>query len=289
MSQGKSAPIPRRTWGRRWECWLAAYVGVRLLPLVVRLPANAGPDALAAAYAAMSLLVMGLLVGFVAAASREAASRPARAQVGWALLGLFLWAALVVGQALWPGGRSGAVVWGSLQDGAKLMLAGFVGLLLARWVRDRNILLPAAAFAALADVMMVKYGTVHIALKSEAGRKLVESVSTAVPSLQPERIGLPAVTIGPADVLFLGFFLMCAARLRMNFGWTAGLSLLFMSGALLAVPWVGAVPALAPLGVAFLLANWNCFRFSSEERRALLVVGGIIVGLVVGFVLWQGR
>lgn len=270
-------------WPARWQVWLGAFVVLRFIPGLVQMPQRSDPRLVAASYVVVAAVVMALVVGTLATAARGERPSNVRSEGLLILVGLGAWLALMIAQRQWPGGALGAAAWGSVQDGAKLLAAGMAGMALSRVVRDRNILLPAAIFAAFADVMMVNYGTVNLVLQSEAGTKLLKAVSTSVPTLHAS---MPAVSIGPADLLFLGFFLKCAHRLQMNFRWTVALSFLFLTAALASVPMLQAVPALAPLGVAFILANLNQFRFSRSEWVAMGVVAGLVALLTAAFFIW---
>src|SRR5206468_2156030 len=104
----------------------------------------------------------------------------------------------------------------TLHTAAELFLiltAAGIGILFANAIRERNILLPAAVFAAFADYFMVRYGTVHVALKSQAGQKVIRSMSAGVPRLHP---GLPLLTVGMADFVFLAFFFACVYRFDLH-------------------------------------------------------------------------
>lgn len=163
-------------------------------------------------------------------------------------------------------------------DTGKILLAGGAGILLARLLREPNILLPALVFAAFADFVVVRWGTVHQALRpgNEAGQKLVKSISAEVPRLHPS---LPLLTIGPADFLFIGLLLAAAVRFALAPRATAWSFVLVLTVSLALVPFLGAVPALAPMAVAFLAVNWRNLRLTKAEIGAsavvLLAAGGL--------------
>jgi hypothetical protein len=194
---------------------------------------------------------------------------------------------LAAGLALWLGlglitgsvpGMLGAGLE-ALRDLGKILAAGGVGVGLAALLREPNILLPAGVFAAFADFVVVSFGTVKHALSTPKGQALVQSVSAKVPSLHPA-LG-PGVTIGPADFLFLGIFLGCAQRFDMGLARNARLLTLALAVTLLLTAVIPAIPALAPMSLTFVVANWRQFRLS----RAELVSTGIVLAAAGGLFL----
>jgi hypothetical protein len=199
-----------------------------------------------------------------------------------ALGGLFLWLALLGAMPLLPPALYIPV--GALQDLGKIVAAGGVGIALGGFLREPNILLPAGVFAAFADFVVVNFGTVKHALSSEEGHRVVEAVSAAVPAVHPS---LPPLMIGPADFLFLGIFLMCAVRFDFGLRRNAWVLTAVLALSLLAVPWVGAVPALAPMSIAFVALNWRNFRLSRQEivstALVLVVMGALFLSYFLLF------
>src|SRR5205823_13989586 len=87
-------------------------------------------------------------------------------------------------------------LWETFGDVGRICLGAGIGGGAALLIRDRNILLPAGVFAAFADCFMVRFGTVHHALQSARGMKVISAMSAHVPAVHKS---LPAVTIGMAD------------------------------------------------------------------------------------------
>ena len=90
-----------------------------------------------------------------------------------AVAGIFLWLnGFALGSSWWQSAASRLSsawpldLWETFGDIGLLCLGASIGAGVAMMIRDRNILLPAAVFAAFADFFMVKYGTVHHALQS---------------------------------------------------------------------------------------------------------------------------
>lgn len=185
-------------------------------------------------------------------------------------------------------GRTAEPLVGSVQDAGKVVAAAALGIGLARLLREPNILLPAGMFAAFADFVVVNFGTVKHALSTPKGQALVQSVSAQVPAVHP---ALPSLTIGPADFLFLGVFLACAARFEMGLVRNAVVLAAVLAAALLEVLLIGfPVPALAPMALAFVALNWRKFRLTRDEiigtALVLVLAGGLFLGY---FLLIYGK
>lgn len=272
--------LRRRAAGRALVVATAGYLLLR-----VGLATASRPDLPDAAVVAGTVLGVAGAIGL-----------PAAALACLAVLGLprtLLAALLAGGIALWlgltpltGGDPLAGVVVAAVQDLGKITAAGALGLALAGFLREPGILAPAGLFAALADLVVVRVGTVHQALQTEAGRALVSTVSAQVPAVHPAFGGL---TIGPADFLFLAFFLGCAARFGMGVRRNAAMLTVVLGVSLLLVPVVGAIPALAPMGIAFVALNWSRFRLTRSEAVSSVVVVALAAALFLGFFLWIGR
>jgi hypothetical protein len=195
-----------------------------------------------------------------------------------ALLGLGLWFGLAAGV------RGGPVaLLGALQDLGKILAAGGVGIAISGGLREPNILLPAGVFAAFADFVVVRFGTVRHALSTPKGQAVLKAVSASVPSVHPT---VAPLTIGPADFLFLGIFLACAARFDLGLRRNAVALAVVLALSLLLVQVLPAVPALAPMSAAFLALNWRKFRLTRQEIVSTVVVLVLMGALFVGYFLW---
>jgi len=170
--------------------------------------------------------------------------------------------------------------------------AALVGAGVGRVIRHPNTLLAAAGFSIFFDIVMVTMGTVAILLKNNSQAILTASVGGGVASLPNPALPLPppplsSVTIGPADVLFLALFLSAIALLRLSeratLAWMFGL--LAAALALVEVK-AWSVPALAPMGVAVILANARHAAFTPREKRDLLI--GVAFALVLAVFLVAG-
>ena len=105
------------------------------------------------------------------------------------------------------------------------------------------------------------------------------------PRLRSNRsLNLQSSTIGPGDPLFIAFFFAIVLRESLNTRGTLPAVYVLLTLSMLAVQFgVPAVGALAPLGIAVILANYRYFKFSREENFAMLYAGLIAVAASTGF------
>jgi hypothetical protein len=283
--EGEPRPV------RAGDLWvaLALFALFRLGLGLLRLPPATPVAVLVLAAVVTALGAIGLPVLILGRLALQVAARPRplRAALGWLGVGLGVWLSCWLPELL-------GVPWGAravlevAQDVGKILAAGGAGVALSSALREPNILVPAGIFAAFADFVVVNFGTVKHALSTPKGMAMLQAVSARVPAVHP---ALMPMTIGPADFLFLGILLACAARFGMGVARTGTILALVLAGSLLLVPFVRAVPALAPMSVAFLAANWRYFRLTRQELAASLVVLGVAGALFVGYflLLFQGK
>ncbi|MHB8995989.1 MAG: hypothetical protein ACYC63_12155 [Armatimonadota bacterium] len=177
---------------------------------------------------------------------------------------------------------------GALSSLAFLFACVFFGRLLALIIRERNILLPVAIMAALADIFTVFFGPTGKAL--EQAPKLVEKLSVGIPAAGSAAgaaggAGLSHIaTAGLGDFIFLAFFFASIWRFglrpRATFWTVLVIMLLGMFGVLL-LPWFPAVPLLPFIVLGFLLANATAFKLSREEKITTTIVVLFVAGLLV--------
>ncbi|MFM7321256.1 MAG: PDZ domain-containing protein [Armatimonadota bacterium] len=243
------------------------------------------PAARSAGAHAVSLLYLAAMLWALIAAARAAAH--IRASTPFLLATGLLFAApmLVVLKV----GAQAVPPW--LETGANNLFgpvgAVLVGAAIGRIINHPNTLLAAAGFAAFFDLVVVTLGPV--AKLMEANSPLIQAVSVgAGAAVAPAWSGfgkmiplLSAVTIGPADVLFLAVFLGSVVLLGRTAPfhlptetatrrWMFGL--LFLALVLVEFG-VRAVPALAPMGVAVIAANLRHGAFTRTEKRDLWIGG----------------
>jgi hypothetical protein len=110
----------------------------------------------------------------------------------------------------------------------------------------------------------------------------VQAVSAKVPSVHP---AIATLTIGPADFLFLGVFLACAARFEMGLKKNAVVLAGVLGLSLALVQVLPAIPALAPMSAAFVAVNWRKFRLTKQELISTAVVLAVMGGLFLAYFL----
>ncbi len=178
-----------------------------------------------------------------------------------------------------------------------------IGSAIGRLLKHSNTLLVAAGFGLFFDIVVVTLGPVAQLLKGGQA-PLIAAVSVGAGAQRPVGAGgftiplLSGVSIGPADVLFIAIFLGSVWLLegkpagetgggaqpgseKRTFWWIFGLlALALVLVEVTALP----VPALAPMGVAVLIANWRNRAFTSRERRDLAIAAPFALacaGLIV--------
>ncbi len=172
--------------------------------------------------------------------------------------------------------------------------AALVGTGVGRVIKHPNTLLAAAGFSIFFDIVVVTMGTVAVLMKSNSN--LIAAVSVGAGALPPpsgaaggvlKRFDpISAVTIGPADVLFIALFLSAVYQLnlsrRATFAWMFSL----LGIALVIVQTISLpIPALAPMGIAVLIANLSHAAFTAQEKRDLKIGAAFAVFCAVIMVI----
>jgi hypothetical protein len=189
---------------------------------------------------------------------------------------------------------------------AAALLAG-VGI--GRIIKHPNTLLAASAIALFFDIVVVTMGTVA-ALQKSGNAGIIQSVSLNTnASIQGTAAKthaiLSGVTVGPADVLFLAFFfaaIYCLGNglkhkerpalfpemqdaVKETFPWVFG----FLIFALAIVEFFYLpIPALAPMGIAVIIANAKYKRFTQQEKRDSLIASVFAVACAA-FIVWGAQ
>jgi len=192
-------------------------------------------------------------------------------------------AALVVcfGAALCAARAARVPVGGDL---ALVLAAAFLGVLVARLIREPNMLVPVALVASIVDMWGVYYGVVR-----EIGERAPETaaaLSTSVPMAVAPMLG----SIGIGDFVFMGLFFAAVVRLGLCVSatlWASAAALLIASlvffGASLSphlAPLAQRLPGLPFLAAAVVAVNARRFDFSREENRAVVAVV-VALGLIL--------
>jgi len=182
----------------------------------------------------------------------------------------------------------GAILIGNL---ALILWAALFGKFLSRIIREGNLLLPVTVAAALVDVVTVFWGPVGHAAKNSP--QVVQALSAQAPVMEvAQNLSTPILTyIGIGDFMFLALFLTVAIRFSMRPAatvWATFISMLV--AAIVSNETQHDLPGLPFMMVSVLWVNRRSFHFSKEEKRALVVVGGIVLALIlVGVVLLRRR
>lgn len=267
---------------RQAAIWIAVYFLFQLAGRLIRLPhGTLGWVVLAVVLASVTLFM--LLTILMTSALTRVLMAPRAAIVAIAL-GLAIWLALA---AYLGGGKrplEARLLLSQMLDLSRAVAATGIGALVAAFIRDRNILLPAAVFAAFADYLMVNYGTVHVALRSEKGQQVVSAMSSHAPTVRVGNMAIPALSVGMADIVFIAFFVACVLRFGMNLRGTLVAFAVMLTAALLFVSITGAaVPALGPMALAFVAVNFRYFRLSRSELQAMGIAFAVVALVTTGF------
>lgn len=266
---------------------VAAYVVLQVAGRFVRLPVGTPlPLVLTVVVLTWSAFMVATVLMVSALARRWLAPRSALIALafgigGWlSLIGI----AAMLGPAAAKLPRTIGLAFGLGSDLTLTVAKVGLGVLVAGLIREPNILLPAGAFAAFADYFMVRYGTVHVALSTERGQKLFDAVSSKTPAIQATGYQIPVLGIGPADIVFIAFFVACALRLEMASRATIVAFCIVLPIALVSALFTN-IPALLPMSVAFIIVNWRAFRLSPEERKSVAIAAGVVALATAGFFL----
>ena len=181
---------------------------------------------------------------------------------------------------------------GALSGVAFLFGCLFLGRLLALIIRERNMMLPVAIMAGLADIYTVFFGFTGKTLQNAP--KLVEKLSVGIPQAGSATgaaggAGLAHIaTAGLGDFIFLSFFFVAVWRFGLRARatyWTILVALLVGMLGVLLVPQIPALPLLPFIVTGFLLANATAFKLSREEKINTAIVVVFVAGLLVGAAL----
>jgi hypothetical protein len=174
-----------------------------------------------------------------------------------------------------------ALGWGSWADLpldiSRIAAACFLGYIVSFALRDKNIILPIAAFAAYLDIWTVTIGPTSHFLATVP--EVVQRVSAQMPLPRSYHGAAPSF-IGPADFVFLAVFFGAIYRLKMEAARTFWFTTFLLSAAMLVVmlvEQVPGIPALVPMGIAVVAANFRHFKLSKQEKWSVLIVSTILV------------
>lgn len=250
---------------------------------------------------ALSTLVFMALATWVVMRASALSLRPLAA-LGWMVLSLLLFFVVRLSPALVPALHQSAmaleIVLG-VSDTLMVLAASMLGLAVSHIIREPNILAPAALFAALVDFAVV---SLWIPRVMQAAPQALSTVAVHVPQVgaKPTPTGLrPIGIIGPADFVFLAFYFACVWRFGMAARATYIWMVVALAGYMVFQNVVGSLtprfmdavdmlPGLVPMAVVLLLVNRKHFHFSREEKRAMVVVAVLVLG-IIAFAFWAMR
>ncbi|MEN3000770.1 MAG: hypothetical protein ABDI19_02880 [Armatimonadota bacterium] len=268
--------------GWAWLGWSLAYLLLQTLTPFVRVPI--GWVWIGTLLSTLALMASMLGLVFSLARMCEARRWLVFVLLGGGATALVLWFFLPAWWGVSPSRPlplALAVFYRAFHGYLLILTAIGLGSLLSRLIRDRNLLVPVAPFAALVDAITVLTPMGFVKQMVEKAPAVVERAAVAVmtaPAAAPtvERV-VPIVLMGVGDFVFLTLYAACLYRFGLRTGATA-IALFFVLWAYLVVVMLGvaaALPALVPMAVVVLAVNWREFRLSRQELLAsLLVVGG---------------
>ncbi|MGD8239215.1 MAG: hypothetical protein PVH68_11720 [Armatimonadota bacterium] len=226
-----------------------------------------------------------LLVGVMYYVARVPASPRAALVTSAALLLAWAWLAFLAraGQAR-PGLPSTAA------DVCLAAAAGGLGKYAVRFVSAGNLLVPIAVVAAVFDIVYVYCGPLE-AQRAIGGEALTESLAPVTAAVTALGGTIPGATrqgvlggVGFGDLAILAFFFAAAARFGMDAARSFWYILPLTVVAFMVAVHYDSVPGWVPISLGFLLANRRFFRFTDEEKRAMLFAGPVVLLLVAGLI-----
>ena len=161
------------------------------------------------------------------------------------------------------------------QQLALMLFAAFLGCGFSYIVREPNILLPVAMFAAVVDLWNVSIGPLGQVIKTKPD--MVAAVAVQMPTPVP---GIPGTMIGMGDFVFLALYFSVLYRFAMNVRGTFWLGYALLTASMLFVLSSGVLPALIPVALAVIIANRRLFKLSRDEKLAIVYVGIFVVVLL---------
>ena len=284
--------LPRDNILRKALLWLMFLVALKLvapfLPVNSRVAAQVLSSVFTLAYAIV-------LIGFISQTMRLQMTLVRR--IGALLVFAMLW---YLADTLWKtplniqweSGRNPSLGFAFSVQIARLVVdvllvcaAMLLGSLVAQIFSAPNTLAPFCAFCLLLDVWFVMFNGIaqQIAVNAPAYAAKVSAAVPTVGAATTSRYIPDAVGIGAADYLLWGLVFAVMHRFAMNWRASARWMVLLIGGSLLAVnAGIGMLPGFVSIALSTALPNLSFFKFTREERFALLYAGGFIVLLTIG-------
>lgn len=198
--------------------------------------------------------------------------------------------------AVAPEGFGSVLVQAIGQTGILLWTLG-LGVLLALFIRDKNLMIPVAIFLIGFDMFLVFNPSAPTAFLMRQGGVNAQAVLMTVPLIKEQ--GSPKgrvenlAYVGPADLLFSAAFFTLLARFRMRSRQTANWLIPVLAAYLVVVIFFGTatigplslsmLPAMVPIGLTVLLVNRREFKLEKQE-----VLGVVLVAVMAVALAWFG-
>jgi hypothetical protein len=214
----------------------------------------------------------------------------------WALLdnivlprvGAPLWATLRSGQQPTPDVQLPLIAVRTVVDLSLMSAAVFGGWLLSKLINEPGMIAPICGVIAMIDVWGVLFGGIVAQLLDKAptvANKAMASLPTmgAASAATREEFFVAPLSVGVGDYLFLGFLFAALHQNGMNWRgaakWVTPLILFALLGILAGLPHM---PGLLFIGLGVAIPNVKFFRFTPEEKIALVWAGVFVFVLTIG-------
>lgn len=159
-----------------------------------------------------------------------------------------------------------------IRDMSLMIFAASLGCIISFIIREPNIVIPVALFAAVVDYWGVTAGPLSVVLTKKPAILDAVSIHMPVPI-----VNAPGTLIGLGDFVFLGIFFSILYRFALNTKLSFWLGFVFLTVTMFIVTAVDvAIPALVPMGAAIIIANYRAIELKREEKLATLYVGIIL-------------
>ncbi len=194
-----------------------------------------------------------------------------------------------------PKSLAAQVAFGTIADTLILAAALLLGSSISGLIRHANLLPPVAIVLTIVDIWTVWLGgfVARIQQKAQEGvviaQRVIEAATVKMPTVataQYAHVGIPVIGIG--DLFFAAFLFALLWKFGLNARSAFFLSVVFVIfGLMLAqLPFVPfGVPGLPFIVLAILLPNLKSFRYTPEEKKALLIGAIFLFGLLALFSL----
>lgn len=173
-------------------------------------------------------------------------------------------------------------------DLAILVTAVCAGNLAARMIKSPNMIGPVCVVIALIDIWGVLFGGI-VSQMMEKTPEIAEKAMTKGPligaaSTSASNYAIPLPSIGVGDYLFTG--LLLSVLIIHNLNWRAAMNWIapLVCVTLLSISFgliPGALPGLVPIALGAAIPNLGVFRYTREEKFAL-VYAGVFVLILTG-------